>query len=169
MILLDVYVVFHTLEDDWYSRLITRLTKTPTNHCGIMVSPQGSSPVYYLTRVDKPMKAADGKAYLRLKPPQSIYYIGSTAQQQRKVLDLKKSYIIRPWKILLWYFVTRFIYPPWKPQSCSMFSCKLLQSMGFNIKTHMRPDDLLKELKNADNYVERQGKSWEDLLSTEDC
>ena len=41
--------------------------------------------------------------------------------------------------------------------------------MGFNIKTHMRPDDLLKELKNADNYVERQGKSWEDLLSTEDC
>mgnify|MGYP003117799991 CR=1 FL=1 len=159
MILLDVYVVFHTLDYDWYSRLITRLTGSPVNHCGIMVSPNGQSPVYFLTMVDKPYKKVDAAAYFRIRPPHRIFYIGSTFQQSSKIIDLDEAYIITPWKIILWYRFTRYIFPFWKPNNCAIFTAKVLKSMGFKLKNHTLPLKLLKELEDADNYVEWKGES----------
>jgi hypothetical protein len=164
MIILDVYVVFHCLDYDWYSRLTTRLSKTPINHCGIMVHTPTGEFVYYLTCVDRPWKMVSASHYFKIRPPHSIFYIGSTISQDRKVIDLKEEYIIRPWKILTWFFLTRFIWPFWKPKGCAVFVSKILQSMGFKVRTHVRPLELLRELKNANHYIERQGESWKDLV-----
>ena len=159
MILLDVYVVFHTLDYDWYSRLITRITKTPVNHCGIMVSPNGCNPLYFLTMVNKPWKKVLADSYFRIRPPYKMFYIGSTYHQSKKIINLEDEYIIKPWQIILWHFVTRWVFPFWKPKSCVTFTTKTLQSMGFKVKNHTLPLKLLKELENADNYVEWKGTS----------
>tara|TARA_R100001198_G_scaffold95428_1_gene81419 strand:- start:733 stop:1215 length:483 start_codon:yes stop_codon:yes gene_type:complete len=159
MILLDVYVVFHMLDEDWYSRLITRITKTPINHCGIMVRPEGGDAVYYLTTVDKPWREVNAASYFRLSPPHRIFYAGSTYHQSSKIMNLEQEYIIRPWQIILWNFVTRYVFPFWKPKSCVRFTVKTLKSMGFVIEDHTLPLKLLKELDNADYYVEWKGKS----------
>ena len=164
MIILEVFVVFHALNEEWYSKLVTLSTGSSINHSGIMVRLPDNECVYYLTRVDRNWKLIDADRYFNTFPPHSYFYIGSTTYQDKKVINLDDEYIVRPWKLMVWYYCTRFIWPFWKPKGCTTFVSKVLQSMGFKIKTHGAPVKLLKELKNADHYIERQGESWKDLV-----
>ena len=149
MILLDVYVVFHNHEIDYWSRVTSRLTKTDINHCGIMVSAGDSDPIYYLTSANRSLRVVDAETCFRKQEPQSIFFMGTVTKQSGKILDLEKEYYIKPKLLVFWYCLGRFLFPFWKPNSCVHFVCKFLQSVGINVSMFPTPLRLYKELENA--------------------
>ena len=166
MIEKKVYVVFHSLSSEWYHYYVSKVRRSKVNHCGVMIEMPDGYLVYYHCSPYYKWRTTEGKRYLKRYVPLSTFYIGTTkVSLNNLVASIKDGYLFAPWKLILWHFVGRFLFPWYKPRGCGSFAHELLRSAGFDIKKHVAPDTLLKELRDEYNYVERQGESWKDLVS----
>ena len=165
-----LYVFFHSFDNAWYNAVVSKLRKTNINHCGIIVELSNKQWVLYNVGPYHKLKYMDGARYLERYPPTSVFYMGTT-DIPLGILEgfIQDQYKIIPWKLIFWQVLGRFIFPQWIPKSCAAFASNYLQKAGHPLATHVAPDDLLKELKDADNYAERKGKGWKDFLGTTDC
>ena len=137
------------------------------NHCGVLLKIAGKFLIYYNTGPDIGCRFMMAQRYFKRYPPYTTIYVGKTDLSFDSCADLAKDKCeISPWKLILWGALKlRW----WKPQSCGSFTSNILRSLGCHVKIHVAPDTLLKELRDADNYVEWKGKGWEDLVSEGDC
>tara|TARA_R100000664_G_C2732211_1_gene122507 strand:- start:211 stop:708 length:498 start_codon:yes stop_codon:yes gene_type:complete len=165
--MIEVYVLFHELKRHWYHRTTSKMRKNPVNHCGVMLKLMNKSLIYYNTGPDIGCRLTWAERYLKRYPPFTTIHIGKTDLTFDECADLAKEECkITPWKLVLWEALKlRW----WNPQSCGAFTSNLLRSLGYHVKIHVAPDTLLKELRNANNYVEWKGESWKDLVGTRDC
>jgi hypothetical protein len=161
-----VYVVFHSLDSEWYHQYVSKVRRTKINHCGILIELPEGYLVYYHCSPHNKWKTTEGKRYLKRYVPLSTVYVGTTSVSLNDLVSFASDgYLFSPWKLVAWHFIGRFLCPWYKPRGCGSFTCDILRSAGFNIRKRVAPEVLLKELRDEYNYVERQGESWKDLVS----
>lgn len=162
----NVYVVFHNLHNAWFHKTISYMRNTTVNHCGIMIELSDKTLLYYHVGPNLGCKVGLAERYFERYVPLTTFLIGETDVSIKHLTSYAEDYPNTiPWKLILWeLFKIRF----WKPHCCGTFTSTYLRLAGFDVTIQVAPDALLKELKNADHYVERQGESWKDLVGKGD-
>ena len=99
----------------------------------------------------------------RVLKPTKIFYIGAT---DLSIEELNEAFLPpRKWSVFavgLWWFVMRH-FTNWKPKgSCTVIASKMLNIMGANVKIHVSPDELCKELEDANYFYRWTGGDWKD-------
>ena len=73
------------------------------------------------------------------------------------------SYVGNRWRLILWYFMTRFLFFN-RTKTCTTAVCHILQDIGLPVGIFVLPVNLYEEIRNAPNFNGRKGWRWKDYF-----
>jgi hypothetical protein len=120
-------------------------------HCAVFIKfEDGRETCYHVGKGQKSYWVKGTVFHRKFKPDKGIYF-------GKAEVDINWMKNIKPIRfnfvgILVWYFITRW-FTSWKPKdNCVMKACKLLQELQLDVKDHVVPTLLWKELiENAND------------------
>ena len=148
----------------WVMRCIEFFSRSKGyDHCSLIYREPGK-PAYIL-HINKKTTAR----FVRVAALFKVYTPVCTVNLGRLPLTIEQlqDSIARPtkfqlWKTVFWFFISRW-FSDWKPYGgCALITSKILQEAGLEIKTCVKPIDLLKELEDGNYIISRTSWSRKD-------
>tara|TARA_Y100001963_G_C6766569_1_gene442611 strand:- start:836 stop:1369 length:534 start_codon:yes stop_codon:yes gene_type:complete len=160
----EIYICFYDRSCvDYRARVCNILSGSKINHCGVLLSRENSSLILASAKTHR-SKFVDSFRYHKADcEPCSMLYLGKREVSYEQLFN----YIEEPYKgdirgLVWWWFLGRFLLPLMVPPTCALLTCRLLRVMGYQIKDHVQPQTLFKEL-TSENYSNSWASwSWED-------
>jgi hypothetical protein len=150
----------------WVMRVIAFFSRAQYDHCSLLCLEPGESPKALHRPKRKNAKFVRLSTLNRLYKPETTVYMGET---DAEFADIEKYLYpqtrFRVWKIVLWFFITRW-FIRWQPAGgCGVLTCKMLNECGFKVGSHVIPTALYKEISDATNFPVRASRRGEVISS----
>ena len=162
---MNIYIIFYDLRLWWVHDCIKWFTGDKYDHCSIVYETKEERKCLHVTRDDYTSWEKERVMHRVLKPTK-IFYIGNT---DISIEELNQAFLPpRKWSVfsvVLWWFVMRWC-SDWKPKgSCTVIVSKMLNILGVDVDIHVRPDELCKELEDANYFYRWASGDWKDNSS----
>ena len=158
---MKLYIGFFSI-DYWVYKIIDFFSKAKRkDHVAIIIEDDTGA---WCTYMGKRFKARFSTIEIAKKciTPVETIYIGEIDCSYDDVEELLNKYAEKfwLWRIVLWFFITRW-FSNWKPAGgCAVIVSKMLIELGYDINIVVKPKDLFKELKDGNYIVGRKGWGW---------
>jgi hypothetical protein len=145
-----ISVCFYDMSYDFRGKFISFLTLTNLHHCGIMLEREDKKIILTSEKTHKTRFMDANKFHNRMGYPTEVVELGihqvSITQLSNFLHSSKHSYRGDFKSLFCWYIAGRFLFPLVKPPSCGMITVYLLRICGIEVKDHVEPRTLYKEL-----------------------
>jgi len=153
---MKIFVAFYPI-DWWVIGCMRWFSKAKHDHCSFAFLEEGYDEAYILhvSKTMSPPRFVRESVLHKVYTPSNVIYLGDTDKTPKDMEKIVKQRGRFPlYRIILWFFVTRW-FSSWKPKDgCCVLCCDLLKECGKPVGRYVRPTELYKELSNADNYTE---------------
>lgn len=163
----NVSVCFYSRDIFEKERIIQWLASTDVIHCGIMITHEDLSIVLASDKSHN-AKFVDSSAFhRRMMKPKYIIDLGEHDVSIKQLENfMGRTYIGEARSLTFWWFVGRYLFPNYLPKTCALLTSQMLRICGIQVKDHVGPHTLLKELQDATNNNRRPSRSGEDNPSS---
>ncbi len=147
-----ISVCFYSRDEYEKERIVQWCTNSDVVHCGILIEHENLSIVLASDKSHKAKFIDSSSFHSRVMSPKYILEVG-TADVSITQLEnfMGKDYMGDARSITFWWFIGRFLFPSYQPKSCALLTSQMLRLCGFDVKEHISPHTLLKELQDATN------------------
>ena len=124
-------------------------------HCGIMLSNKDRSLVVAADKTHRAKFIPSELYHEKCMKPSDVIILGDTdMENMEKLMNfISVPYIGDTVSMAFWYYIGRWLFKSYVPQSCSILASQMARFCGFKVKDHVLPKDLLNHLKETYNHL----------------
>ena len=161
---MDVFLTFYTLRVGFLKKWL-RFNNLRYDHCSVVLRKKGVPMVCLHVCSKRRPRFVREVAMHEIMEPKKVYYMGETSvpyEELQKVLEKGKKFSVV--KCILWYYIIRWCTQRKPKWFCCSVCCRILNKCKLYDKIIVIPDELEKELSDANSFY-----SWSSGFGEDNC